>query len=75
MAENYLDIIKVNFFIRGYYVYMTRWEPTTRDVCKLMRELSNINDSKAVAIVRGKSGEKKTQQADDIHRNNMMDRF
>ena len=29
---------------------MTKWEPTTGDVHKLMREPSNINDSNAVAI-------------------------
>ena len=75
MAENSLEIIKVNSFIRGYHVYMTRWEPTTGDVYKLMREPSNIKDSKAVAIVRGKSGKKETQQADDVHPNNMTDRF
>ena len=57
MVENSLETIKVNSFIRGYHMNMTRWEPTTRDVCKLMRELSNLNDSKAVAIVRGKSFE------------------
>ena len=27
------------------------------------------------SIVRGKSGEKETQQADDVHPNNMPDRF
>ena len=56
-------------------MYMTRWEPTTGDVYKLMRDPSNIKDSKAVAVVRGKSGEKETQQADDVHPNNMTDRF
>ena len=75
MAENSLEIIKVNYFIRRYHVYMTRWEPTTGDVYKFMREPSNIKDSKAVAIVRGKSGEKETQQADDVHPNNMTNRF
>ena len=29
----------------------------------------------SVATVRGKSGEKETQQADDVHPNNMTDRF
>ena len=38
-----------------------------------MREPSNIKDSNAVAIVRGKSGEKETQQADDVHPNNVTD--
>ena len=75
MVENSLQIIKVNAFIRGYHMNMTRWEPTTRDVYKLMREPSNIKDSKTVAIVRGKSGENETQQADDVHPNNMTDRF
>ena len=46
---------------------MTEWEPTTGDVHKLMREPSNINDSNAVKILSGKSGEKETQQADDVH--------
>ena len=53
MAENSLEIVKVNSFIRGYHVYMTRWEPATGDVYKLVCEPSNIKDSKAVAIVRG----------------------
>ena len=57
MVENSLEIIKVNSFIREYHMNMTRWEPTTGDVYKLMREPSNIKDSKAVAIVRGKSFE------------------
>ena len=39
-----------------------------------MLEPSNIQDSNAVAIVRGKSGEK-DQQADDVHPNNVTDRF
>ena len=38
-----------------------------------MREPSNIKDSNAAAIVRGKSGEKETQQADDVHPNNVTD--
>ena len=41
---------------------------------KLLREPCNIKDSNAVAIVSGKSGEKKTQQADDVHSNNVTDR-
>ena len=65
----------MNSFIRGYHVYMTEWEPTMGDVYKLMREPSNIKDSNAVAIVRRKSGEKETQQADDVHPNNVTDRF
>ena len=40
-----------------------------------MREPSNIKDSNAVATLRGKSGEKETQQADDVHPNNVTDRF
>ena len=40
-----------------------------------MREPCNIKDSNAVVIVRGKSGKKETQQADDIHPNNVTDRF
>ena len=75
MAEMSPEIIKVNSFIRGYYVYMTEWEPTTGDVYKLMREPSNIKDSNAVAIVREKSGVNKTQQTDDVHPNNVSDRF
>ena len=40
-----------------------------------MLEPSNIKDSNAVAIiVRGKSGEKETQQADGVHPNNVTDR-
>ena len=54
---------------------MTEWEPTTEDVHKFMREPSNINDSSAVAIVREKSGEKETQQAEDVQPNNVTDRF
>ena len=55
---------------------MTEWEPTTGDVYKLMREPSNIKDSNAVAIVREKSGVKKTQpETDDFHPNNVTDRF
>ena len=75
MAENSLDIIKVNSFIRGYHVNMTRWEPTTGDDYKLTRAPSKIKDSKTVAIVSGKSGEKETQQVDDVYPNNMTDRF
>lgn len=51
---------------------MTERELTTGDVCKLKREPSNIKDLNAVAIVNGKSGEKETQQADDIHPNNVI---
>ena len=47
---------------------------TTGDVYKLMLEPSNIKDSNAVAIVRGKSGEKETQQADGVHPNNVTNR-
>ena len=56
---------------------MTEWEPTTVDVhnYNLTREPSNINDSSAVAVLRGKSGEKETQQANDVHPNNVTDRF
>ena len=54
---------------------MTEWKPTTRDLHKLMREPSKINDSNAVAILMGKSGENETQQADDVHPNNVTDRF
>ena len=50
-------------------------KPRTEYVYKLMRDPSNIKDSNAVAIVRGKSGEKETQQADDVHPNNVTDRF
>lgn len=75
MAEMSPEIIKVNSFIRVYHVYMTEWEPTTGDVYKLMREPSNIKDSNAVVIVRGKSGEEETQQADGVHPNNVTDRF
>ena len=42
---------------------------------KLMREPCNIKDSNAVAIVRGKSGDKETKEADDVHSNNVTDRF
>ena len=45
---------------------------------KLMREPCNIKDSNAVAIVdivRGKSGDKDTKEADDVHSNNVTDRF
>ena len=45
---------------------MTEWKPATGDVHKLMREPSNINDSNAVAILSGKSGEKETQQAGSL---------
>ena len=62
----------MNSFIRGYHVYMTEWEPTMGDVYKLVHEQSNIKDSNAVAILRGKSGEKETQQANP---NNVTDRF
>ena len=58
MDKMSLEIMKMNSFIRGYHAYMTEWEPTTGEVYKLMREPSNIKDSNAVAIVRGKSGEK-----------------
>lgn len=75
MAEMSPEIIKVNSFIRVYHVRMTEWEPTTGDVYKLMREPSNIKDSNAVVIVRGKSGEEETQQADGVHPNNVTDRF
>ena len=50
MANNSLEIIKVNSFIRGYHVYMTEWELTTGDVYKLMQEPSNIKDSNAITI-------------------------
>ena len=43
-------------------------------VYKLMHERSNINDSNAVAILRSKSSEE-TQQADEVHPNNVTDRF
>ena len=54
-------------------MYMTEWVPTTGDVYKLMDEPSNIKDSNAAAIVRGKSGEKETHRADDVHPNNVTE--
>ena len=54
---------------------MTEREPTTGDAYKLMCEPSNIKDSNADAILREKFGEKENQQADDVHPNNVTDRF
>ena len=54
-----------------YIQYIVYWFTTAGDVYKLMRGPSNIKDSNAVAILREKSGEKETQQADDVHSNNV----
>lgn len=51
---------------RGYHVYMTEWGPRTGGVYKLMHKPSNVKGSNAVVIVRGKSDEKETEQADDV---------
>ena len=40
-----------------------------------MRELNNIEDSNAVAIIREKSGQEETLQIVDAHLNNLSGKF
>ena len=45
-------LLKVKSFIRGYHAYMDDWEPNAEDEYLLKRELNNMNDSNAVAVVQ-----------------------
>ena len=44
-------LLKVKSFIWGYHAYMDDWEPNAEDAFSLKRELNNMNESNAVALV------------------------
>ena len=55
VASSGIDNISLDSFVRGYHVYMDRWDPRNGEVLPLEREPTNPEDPFAVAIKR--SGE------------------
>ena len=45
-----LAVVELNYFIRGYHVYIDIWTPVIREEFVLRREPGNIKDISAVAV-------------------------
>lgn len=47
-----IDVVEFNSFIRGYHAYKDIWEPQVGETLLLKRELDNLKDSSAVAVMK-----------------------
>ena len=53
VAGGNLCVLEFESFIRGYRGYKDMWEPALGDVLRLERELTNVKDKFAIAVMQG----------------------
>ena len=53
VAGGNLCVLEFDSFIRGYHAYKYMWEPALGDVLRLEREITNVKNKFAVAVMQG----------------------